>query len=337
MDKKHKKRIFSRRGKRLWRLPWAVLILAFLVFLFWLIPMEQNNTTPLNGLVVLPASLPTYTPMPQPTREHIGKIVFTCTHGDYNQLCLINADGTGEQRLTSQAANDYYPVFLPQGGNAVLFASNRSYSFDLYVLFLDSMKLSQLTYFIGNVVSPSPSPDGRRVAFVNRATNGLATLWVMDVNGSNAHQFYVGTGDIVSAAWSPDGHTIAFAMAVNQPTTYQVFLIDVNGTGLRQLTRGLTGVGGSIDWSLDGKKIYIYAGPQGNKDIYGLDASTGAATRLTNGGNNAAASVSPDGLWLAFNSTRTGNANIFIMHPDGSGIRQVTNDLEPDWQPHWAP
>jgi len=39
-----------------------------------------------------------------------------------------------------------------------------------------------------------------------------------------------------------------------------------------------------------------------------------------------------------FNSMRatSGNANIFIMRPDGSDVRQLTNDTEPDWQPRWG-
>ena len=30
-------------------------------------------------------------------------------------------------------------------------------------------------------------------------------------------------------------------------------------------------------------------------------------------------------------------ADIFIMRPDGSDVRQVTNNPEPDWQPQWEP
>ena len=59
---------------------------------------------------------------------------------------------------------------------------------------------------------------------------------------------------------------------------------------------------------------------------------------LTNGGNNAACSYSPDGQWIAFNSLRNNDqADIFIMRADGSSLSQVTDNAEPDWQPQWEP
>ena len=47
---------------------------------------------------------------------------------------------------------------------------------------------------------------------------------------------------------------------------------------------------------------------------------------------------SADGQWIAFNSLRNNNqADIFIMRADGSDVRQVTDNPEPDWQPQWEP
>ena len=111
-----------------------------------------------------------------------------------------------------------------------------------------------------------------------------------------------------------------------------------DGTDAQQLTNGLPGIGGSLDWSPDGKYLLIYAGSQGDKNIFRIDVQAKTATQLTNGGNNAASSYSPDGQWIAFNSLRNNDqADIFIMHADGSDLHQVTDNPEPDWQPQWEP
>jgi TolB protein len=127
-------------------------------------------------------------------------------------------------------------------------------------------------------------------------------------------------------------------MAADQPDAYEVFLMNADGSNVHQLTRGLPGIGGSIDWSPDGKKLLIYAGPTGDKNVFLVDVAAETAVQLTNGGNNAASSFSPDGQWIAFNSLRNNDqADIFIMRPDGSDLRQVTDNPEPDWQPQWEP
>ena len=69
-----------------------------------------------------------------------------------------------------------------------------------------------------------------------------------------------------------------------------------------------------------------------------IDVAAETAAQLTNGGNNASAVFSPDGHWIAFISLRNNDqADIFIMRPDGSDMRQVTTNAEPDWQPQWEP
>ena len=253
-------------------------------------------------------------------------------------MCLINADGSGYQKLTDVQANNYYPIFSPQGGSIVYASNQNGGVFDLFLFVFDGSRLIRLTNFIGNVVSPSFSPDGKKILFANRAGEGPTSLWTVDNTGENAILLYAGPNTIVAADWSPDGQRIAFAMSVNQPDEYEIFLMNVDGSNVEQLTNGLPGIGGSIDWSPDGKYLLIYAGPQGNKNIFRIDIGGKTATQLTNGGNNAASSYSPDGQWIAFNSLRNNNqADIFIMRPDGTDIRQVTTDPEPDWQPQWEP
>jgi Tol biopolymer transport system component len=106
-------------------------------------------------------------------------------------------------------------------------------------------------------------------------------LWTIENTGENSQLLYAGPNTIVAAAWSPDGNTIAFAMAVDQPDAYEVFLMGADGSSVRQLTYGLPGIGGSLDWSPDGKYLLIYAGPQGDKDIFRIDVAAKTAAQLT--------------------------------------------------------
>jgi len=87
-----------------------------------------------------------------------------------------------------------------------------------------------------------------------------------------------------------------------------------------------------------GRYLLIYAGPSGDRNIFMIDVAAETAAQLTNGGNNASGVFSPDGQWIAFISLRNNDqADIFIMRPDGSDMRQIVDNAEPDWQPQWEP
>jgi TolB protein len=333
------RRIFSRRHSPRLRLSLGWIFVLTALGLCLLIPSTSITFDEFRASIPdLPTAPPTLTPLPLPTRPHIGRILFTCTRGDFNQLCMVNADGTGYRQITNVQAHNYYPVYSPLGG-AIVYASNQNGGyFDLFLFIFEGSRLLRLTENIGNVISPSFSPDGQTILFANRAADGPTSLWTVDVTGKNPKLLYAAPADIVAADWSPDGSAIAFAMATDRPGSHEIYLMNPDATNIRQLTRGLEGIGGSVDWSPDGKYLLIYAGPPGDKDIFRIDVAAQTASQLTDGGNNAAASYSPDGAWIAFNSLRNNDqADLFVMRADGSDLRQITDHPEPDWQPQWEP
>src|SRR6266478_2437712 len=91
----------------------------------------------------------------------------------------------------------------------------------------------------------------------------------------------------------------------------------------------------SLDVSPDGKTIaFELVG-----DIYTLPIEGGQA-KLIDGGMafDSQPKFSPDGQWIAFISDREGSENIWIMHPDGTGVKQVSKDPNNDFtSPSWAP
>lgn len=334
-------KVGPRRGSRVGIMSAFIFIMiAGFASLFWFVrpaPQESLPTpiqfTPFAADYTPP---PTYTPLPRPTDPRGGRIAFTCTRGDYNQICIINRDGSGLIQLSDMEASNYYPVFTPDGA-ALMFASNRNGPFDLYLLLFGEKQLFQITENVGNVVSPDYSPDGRRIVFVNRAGDGPASIWMVNSDGLNPHLVYAGSGEIVATAWSPDGERIAYAMSVDVPQEYEIFTMNTEGKEHVRISRGLQGIGGSLDWSPDGKSILIYAGPIGDKNIFKLEVADGAYAQLTNGGNNAGGSFSPDGRYIVFNSLRNEDqADLYIMRADGTNEVQLTNHPEPDWGAQWT-
>ncbi|RPH60864.1 MAG: hypothetical protein EHM81_05420 [Chloroflexi bacterium] len=267
-----------------------------------------------------------------------GRIVFTCTRAELNHLCLIPPTGGSVFQLTAEMAHDYYPSFSPDG-NIVLYASNRAGMFNLFLKLISSGILVQLTDDIGEVSSASFSPDGSQVVFSNSVGGAPSGLWLVDKDGKNPQMIYDGTGNIASPVFAPNGKSVAFAMSSPEALeTYDVYIWDFETQTVGAVTKGrLPDAGGSVDWSPDGRALLLFAGTSGDHDIFTFDIVSGEIRQLTDGGNNAAPAWSPDGRWIVFNSQRVNDtANIFIVRPDGSDVRQLTNDTEPDWQPRWG-
>ena len=79
----------------------------------------------------------------------------------------------------------------------------------------------------------------------------------------------------------------------------------------------------------------------GPPEIWVMNADGGDPVQLTNSPGPVAINGQPDwspsGQWIAFMSTRTGDAEIFVMESDGSGQKNLTNHRATDQAPSWSP
>ncbi len=154
---------------------------------------------------------------------------------------------------------------------------------------------------LGQVLTPSWSPDGRTIAFA--ALDGGSTDLYVYVLATNelrrlTHDLY---GDL-QPAWSPDGRAIAFVterFSSNlRGLTFgatELALIDVETRAIRRVSAFDGARHFNPQWSGDADSLYFVADPFGVRNVYRLALSTGALSRITDvdGGVSGLAPHSP--------------------------------------------
>jgi len=144
---------------------------------------------------------------------------------------------------------------------------------------------------------------------------------------------------------STGGGSGLIAFASNRGGTPQIYLINLDGTGLVQLT-DLQDGGCQPDWSPEGVQIVFTSPCPGNTERYpgsslwviNIDRSGLHALPTIPLGGDFDPAWSPDGTRIAFTSLRDGRAQIYSMNLDGSDLVNLSGgtqawDSQPDWSP----
>ena len=115
------------------------------------------------------------------------------------------------------------------------FSSNRSGSFDLYLMDADGQRPRRLTSSSGGEGEPAWTPDGGRIVYT--ATTGTVTqVAIVTADGGEYRQLTTASGGNHSPSVSPDGRTIAFVSA--RSGNHAIYTMDLDGTNQRRLTKG---------------------------------------------------------------------------------------------------
>jgi len=267
---------------------------------------------------------------------------------------------TGFTAETERLINtrDTYPSVSPDSKQLV-FQSNRSGSDQLYIMDLENGQTRRLTSMKMGAESPVFSNDGQHIVFGAYVDEGNNDVFVMKKDGSDIKRLTFGPGYDGHPHWSANGRRIVFNSDRTSPDLeaswskrwHEIFSMKTDGSDIRQHTQCETVC------------TYGSLSPDGDKVLYrkvidasGLDWSLGAIDRNSeifiadsDGDNeinltkNAAFDgwpvFSPDGNQIAFASNRTGPAltgQIWLVNPDGSGLRQVSYGPWSHVQPAWA-
>ena len=276
------------------------------------------------------------------------RIAFVSWYDGDQNIYLMNTDGSSVTQLTSDPfryfyifrnADDKHPAWSPDG-KQIAFVSGRNASLlspqawsDIYVMDADGRNVVRLTGNHENVTRdtvygyshPTWSPDGKRIAFMSKAT-----IYVMNADGSNpikvarVNLYYPPSS---SLSWSPDGEYIAFQD--DDPYDSSIFTIRADGSDKKQLLRNFIVWAGPA-WSPDGKNIAFVGRDMSacsdcDAGIYVIHPDETNLVKLANYPSKAfnarghQISWSPDGEHILLSDGST----IYSMNADGSNLKYL--------------
>ena len=156
------------------------------------------------------------------------------------------------------------------------------------------------------LLSPSWSPDGRRLAYVSFEHNNNSAIYIQDLNTGARERVASFRGINSAPAFSPDGRRLA--LTLSRSGNPEIYVMDIASKALTQITNQF-GIDTEPSWSADGSTLYFTSDRGGRPQIYQASASGGGATRVTFQGNyNASASVSYDDKKVA---VAQGSGNVY--------------------------
>jgi eukaryotic-like serine/threonine-protein kinase len=307
----------------------------------WDVYMQRPGGDPINLTAGAPGddTQPAYSP-------DGSQIVFRSDR-EGGGLFLMGATGESVRRLTDFG---YNPVWSPDG-KEILCATDqvedpRARAGRSQIWRIDVVTEERRLAVPEDAAQPSWSPRGKRIAYWGiESGTSRRVLWTVAAGGGPPAPVIQDGSLNWNPVWSPDGRFLYFAS--NRSGSMDLWRVPIDEEsgevrGEPIPLRVPAPWAGPMAISKDGRRIiYATLDEKTNLARAAVDPAGprvfGELVPITQGSRFvASARAAPDGRWIAFR-TSAPQEDLFIVQPDGSGLRQLTDDAARDRGPVWLP
>jgi Tol biopolymer transport system component len=239
----------------------------------------------------------------------------------------MHPDGSGLHKLKdSEVSWTWVSDFLPNGDGILTMGEHRG----VYSISIKTGSTSLLQETQNNLRGVTISSKGQAAAISDDGN-----LWTTYFGSTRLPERLTTDGLSRDPQWSRDGEQIAFTSTRSGKS--QVYVVDRDGSNLRQLTTNTTSNSFGPIWESN-KRILFGSAYTHNWEIYSVDLDTLEVSQLTNSPQQEANfSLSPDKTRIAYTNLVGKHWHIFVMDADGTNARQLTDGQRNEGQPRWSP
>ncbi len=186
----------------------------------------------------------------------------------------------------------------------------------------------------GDYAEPDVDPSGDRIV-VDLNSGTTSDLWLLDATRGTSTRFTFGPGRELAGLWYPDGSRIVYA--VGEASRWRLESRDAAGAAEPTVLSADT-LGGPVSWSPDGGTLIVNRlETEANWDLWAVRPGGGepAVPIATGRFGEVQGRFSPDGRWIAYASSESGNLQVYVRSYPGSGGKwQISIDggVEPQWR-----
>jgi TolB protein len=232
--------------------------------------------------------------------------------------------------LEKQDVEFAYPRWS-RDGRRILFQSNESGRWQIYIMDKDGKNIRQLTNDPSNNNFLDWSPDNKRIAFVSDRS-GNEEIFLMDASGAHQKQLTFTHARNIHPYWSPKGDKIFFNSTRDNASAFEIYEMDPEGGQVQRITNSADDETCARLSPSGNQLVFLKNNQHGLDDVFIMDLKNFSQQNITNTGTTDGWPCwSPGGNKILYSAREDGRYKLFVYDVATKANKKLTDPPSPSY------